>query len=105
MCAEPDNYDWKSTRAIALSDSDEPSSGNIEVRPAGDGSDLDEKKDEPSGGGEVLPTLPEVPVETGPTPDEQLPLDIGALQRIFLKATIFSSTTALIIVILIPIPM
>ncbi|BGP52573.1 hypothetical protein JCM8202v2_000128 [Rhodotorula sphaerocarpa] len=102
---KPDNYDWKATRAIALSDSDEPSSGNIEVRPAGDGSDLDEKKDEPSGGGEVLPTLPEVPVETGPTPDEQLPLDIGALQRIFLKATIFSSTTALIIVILIPIPM
>ncbi|GAA5873095.1 hypothetical protein JCM3774_000340 [Rhodotorula dairenensis] len=101
---KPDNYDWKSTRAIALSDSDAPNEGTIEVQQAGDVVDYDDKKDEPTGEAVLAPASELVMTEKLASP-EPAPLDIAALQRVFVRATIFSSILALIITILIPIPM
>ncbi|KWU42090.1 Na+/solute symporter [Rhodotorula sp. JG-1b] len=99
---KPDNYDWKSTRAIALSDSDEPSEGTIEVQQTADNIDYDDKKDEPTGEAVLASDLVASDKLASPEP---APLDVATLQRVFVRATIFSSILALIITIIIPIPM
>merc|ERR1712080_567757 len=91
---KPDNYDWKSTRAIALSDSDEPSEGTIEVQQTADNIDYDDKKDEPTGEAVLASDLVASDKLASPEP---APLDVATLQRVFVRATIFSSILALII--------
>ncbi|BGP44352.1 hypothetical protein JCM10450v2_000163 [Rhodotorula kratochvilovae] len=104
-CIKPDNYDWKATRAIALSDSDTPAEGKIER--GGSEVELDfEKKDEPTG--ETIPADPAIDILT-PTLEEQAaqnsPVDLATLQRTFVRACWISGAFSFTIAILIPIPM
>ncbi|GAA6055529.1 hypothetical protein JCM3770_006770 [Rhodotorula araucariae] len=104
-CIKPDNYDWKATRAISLSDSDTPSEGRIER--GGSDVDLDfEKKDEPTG--ETILANPADEV-LAPSLEEQAaqnpPVDLATLQRTFVRACWVSGAFSLIITIVIPIPM
>ncbi|GAA6018649.1 hypothetical protein JCM10207_008994 [Rhodosporidiobolus poonsookiae] len=106
----PDNYDFQSTRAIALSDSD--ASSTSELKQGGSDAELDvEKKDEP-----MAQTLPATDMDrqsedaTAVTPalveaQTDPALERAVLQRVFIRSTYFSGSLALIITILIPIPM
>lgn len=105
---EPDNYDWNSTRAISLSDSDVPSEGKIERSSASTPELDDEKKDEPTATvasavldaqdpGVVAPALEEAAKDPA--------LDRAVLQKVFVRSLWISGIFALVIAIIIPIPM
>lgn len=105
---EPDNYDWNSTRAISLSDSDVPSEGKIERSSASTPELDDEKKDEPTATvatavldaqdpGVVAPALEEAATDPA--------LDRAVLQKVFVRSLWISGIFALVIAIIIPIPM
>ncbi|GAA6040980.1 hypothetical protein JCM8097_000521 [Rhodosporidiobolus ruineniae] len=106
---KPDNYDFSGTRAIALSDSNAPSTGKITRGDSDAELDL-EKKDEPTG--ETLPAVvdekeksPSMDVAAMEAAGQDPNLDRAVLQRVFVRASWFSGTLALIITIIIPIPM
>ncbi|BGP04369.1 Urea active transporter [Rhodotorula toruloides] len=105
---KPDNYDWNSTRAISLSDSDVPSEGKIERSSASTPELDDEKKDEPTATvasavldaqdpGVVAPALEEAAKDPA--------LDRAVLQKVFVRSLWISGIFALVIAIIIPIPM
>lgn len=104
LLAEPDNYDWHATRAIALSDSSVPHEGKV----VGGTSDVDvdlEKKDQSTG--ETMPVdLDEMP---SPTVEEQAasnaPVDLVTLQRTFVRACWISGLFSFVIAIVIPFPL
>jgi len=102
--AEPDNYDWKGTRAIALSDSNEPSEGTVVKASADSDSDV-EKKDEPTGDARLADPDEVVP----PTVEEQAaanpPVDLSKLQRTFVRACWISGIFSFIIAVVVPFPL
>lgn len=108
MSAEPDNYDWNSTRAISLSDSDVPSEGKIERSSASASEVDDEKKDEPTATitSAVLETQkPGVDAPALEAASKDPGLDRAMLQRVFVRSLWISGIFAFVIAILIPIPM
>ncbi|GAA5881159.1 hypothetical protein JCM1840_001624 [Sporobolomyces johnsonii] len=101
-CIWPDNYDWQSTRAIAIASEDSPAPSKVEHITAAD-DDLDEKKDE------LSPVTPK-PALVHATSDsdgraEDDEPDRETLQRVFVRASWFSSGLTLLVTFIIPIPM
>lgn len=107
MSAEPDNYDWNSTRAISLSDTDVPSEGKIERSSASTSEVDDEKKEEPTATitSAVLETQPELDAPAVEEVSKDPALDRAMLQRVFVRSLWISGIFAFVIAILIPIPM
>ncbi|BGP12261.1 hypothetical protein JCM10213_000045 [Rhodosporidiobolus nylandii] len=108
----PDNYDFQGTRAIALSDSDTPSTGKVTRGDSSD--DLEnslEKKDEPTGDtfdAAAVDRAQAAELATAPALEESAndpALDRAVLQRVFVRAGIISSIFSLVICFVIPIPM
>ncbi|GAA5947178.1 hypothetical protein JCM3775_002690 [Rhodotorula graminis] len=101
---KPDNYDWKGTRAIALSDSNEPAEGTV-VKASADTDSEAEKKDEPTGEARIADSDEVLP----PTMEEQAaanpPLDLAKLQRTFVRACWISGIFSFIVTIVIPLPL
>ncbi|GAA5858337.1 hypothetical protein JCM8547_004656 [Rhodosporidiobolus lusitaniae] len=111
---KPDNYDFSGTRAIALSDSDSPSTtitrGDSEA-------DLDGEKKIEGPTGKILPAaaFDDAAAKEAATEVAMAPalaeaatnnaLDMEVLQRVFVRACWFSGALALVITILIPFPL
>ncbi|GAA5899047.1 hypothetical protein JCM6882_004600 [Rhodosporidiobolus microsporus] len=103
----PDNYDFNSTRAIALledASTDSKITTNGPSPTSAEVDDLEADKKEAS-----AETVPAVEKEEGKAASETAvadpALDRAVLQKVFVRAAWFSSIFALIIAIIIPIPM
>ncbi|CEQ39866.1 SPOSA6832_01425, partial [Sporobolomyces salmonicolor] len=98
----PDNYDWQSTRAIAIAMEDSPAPSKVEQSTAND-EDFDEKKEISS------PVAPKLAIDNAASDsedrtDDDEP-DRETLQRVFVRASWFSSGLTLLVTFIIPIPM